>query len=89
MKKTYMKPIIIIENFSLAQSIANGCKVDDSRHFGDPNMWSKTTCGWIAPEFGDIIFIKDGICNNIVDPNVEINGVCYNAPTAGTVVFGS
>lgn len=90
MKKTYVKPGIIIENFSLAQNIASGCSVDRNRHFGDPNQASKYTCGWVDNEFGDVIFLEKGPCKTPgITEDTTVEGLCYNAPAAGVSIFGS
>lgn len=80
MKKAYKKPVLIVEQFTLSQTIAQGC---GQTHFA--NFVRLSTCGWeIAPGF--VVFSQYPQCNF---PTEEFDGVCYNAPEAGMNVFHS
>lgn len=86
MKKKYSKPGIIIEDFAIAQNIADNC--------GNAGFaWTKHTyankyhCGW---HDGDvIIFAAEPTCEDVRNPDLPSSNVCYNNPSPGEVIFGS
>lgn len=87
MKKTYQKPGIYVENFSLSQSIASTCgaaKPDGS--LGRPLQATKETCGW-GDEHSS--FWLDGVttCKTAWDDS-PTGFVCYNNPEGGMNIFG-
>lgn len=94
MKKVYTKPVLMMEDFTLSQSIAHNCgdNIKDSWH--QATLKYKVTCGWdtLIDADGngttDILFISDQICNTVVGPD-EFVGVCYNNPGGGFNVFNS
>lgn len=76
MKKAYMKPEILFEDFSLSQSIAAGCEEKT-------NTPSQEQCGF---EFGPyVVFLDtpdskctgDGRVDNMGGDG-EWNGICYH-----------
>ena len=88
MKKTYSKPELYIESFQLTQSIAERCgAVDAGDEFGKPQHLSKTSCGWLMPEFGFAVFIAQPICEVPMDEG-DFGGICYNNPD-GHGIFAS
>ena len=82
MKKTYSKPQIMFEAFTLSTNIASGCGVITK-------LPSEGTCGF-TPERWDpdvVIFnvgvgVGDGACTT--GPIGDYNGLCYDNPSAGT-----
>ena len=83
MKKTYKKPMMIVEWFALSQTIAAGCgeKLDG---MGEPLLARRETCAWLYDGF-----------HMFEDPNICLHAseyweiVCYNAPEGGLNVFHS
>lgn len=86
MKKTYVKPEILFENFSLNTSIASGCEeIIDNQSKGD--------CGL---DFGDIvIFVSQatGCTTNkgvvVEGDDGDYNGLCYHVPQGTNNLFNS
>ena len=73
MKKTYSKPEIVFEDFTLSTSIAT-CKTDiDDLYF--PGV------GYPFHDGCDIIIPEDG--------NSSYNGICYLGPVASNSAFNS
>ena len=83
MKKKYVKPQIVIENFSLSETIAAGCEVIiDTQASGQ--------CG--ADFGGDMIFITGytGCQDWEVEPDDgQFNGICYHVPIESKNLFNS
>lgn len=89
MKKTYVKPSINMEYFTLSQSIAAGCgSVPGGNTTGKPNHGDKTTCGW---DMGNmVIWTEDnGGCDFEWGADDPWETVCYNNPNGGNSVFNS
>ena len=82
MKKTYMKPDIFVESFSLTQSIASGCTAQ-KYGLGTPSSSNPQSCGW---DYNGVTYYSNGL-NPDCNAN-ELVLVCYNAPN-GNVMFGS
>lgn len=82
MKKKYEKPMILIENFSLSETIAAGCDVKvETQNSGQ--------CGL---EFGaQTIFLVDvqGCTKKYTVDDGSFNGLCYHNPTDSTNLFNS
>lgn len=83
MKKTYSKPQIMFESFSLSTSIAGDCGVKtDAPAAG--------TCGM---EYGDMgtIFLTDVAGCSIVFGIDDgfFNGICYHVPVQNLNLFNS
>lgn len=86
MKKKYSKPGIIIEDFAIAQNIAQNC--GNAGFGGKKHTYAdKYNCGWHSGD--SIIFISAPACNDERDPDVPSEDLCYNTPSQGQVVFGS
>lgn len=85
MKKTYTKPEIVFEDFSLCTSIAANCEIIiDAPASG--------TCGY-AYEGGNgqTMFTKQyatNVCNLQIDDD-ENNGFCYHVPIESNNLFNS
>lgn len=89
MKKTYVKPALMLESFVLSQSIAAKCGVPGGgSDMGKPGFGDKTSCGWIM---GDVTIWLDTmeVCNFHVGPDEPVGSVCYNTPTGDFTIFGS
>lgn len=90
MKMKYVKPTIVIESFTMTQSIASNCTPGRHEDWGHSNHWSKTTCGWVLPDGFTVAWIDQANnCNDFYGPEDEVNGVCYNNPEGGISIFGS
>ena len=82
MKKTYLKPSLYVESFSLTQSIAKGCTAE-VHGLGEPSINNSDTCGW---DFEGMTFFAYGVNPDCVHGELEL--VCYNAPN-GNIMFAS
>jgi hypothetical protein len=81
MKKTYEKPDIMYEDFSMSTNIAAGCEVKA--------RFAAGTCGVKWGEglyflFTDATF---ACTKKVVDGSGDLNGLCYHNPTANNNVF--
>ncbi len=92
MKKQYTKPFVAVELFGLTQSIALGCSTDLP---GEPTHRDRATCGWRDP-VGDTLWDTAEKCNPEGDmvtalqpTDAPFNGMCYNNPDGGLVIFNS
>ena len=90
MKEKYVKPVIMIERFSLTQSIAVACGSSVVNPLAKHNHSDAFSCAWIMPE-GSVFTNADHGCVDIEpDPdNVDFWNYCYNNPTADMLMFGS
>lgn len=82
MKKTYQKPEIIFEDFSLSTNIAAGCEKQT-------NMPSVNQCGIY---FGGYYVFAEGMTGCETWPitlDEDYNGLCYHTPTEGNNLFTS
>lgn len=79
MKKKYVKPQIIIENFALSETIAAGCDFKT-------NTMVEGECGF--PLKGAMIFTSEvaGCLYHQPDNN---DMICYHVPTDATNIFNS
>ncbi len=78
MKKTYSKPEILFEDFSVRTSIAS-CERELS--------FAQNTCG---VKFGSyVIFTTEGICNRAPEIPDEYDGYCYHIPSEDRNFFSS
>lgn len=86
MKKTYVKPQIVFESFTLSTNIAGDCEI---------KIYTPTSkdCGYQPEGLTYKIFIS-GISeceapgNQIVNDD-EANGFCYHVPIEGNNLFNS
>lgn len=82
MKKAYQKPMLIVERFTLSQTIAHNC--GKNLDFSMATHATIETCGW------DIVGMEFFMDPTICDFSAEyFEGVCYNAPEGGYNVFNS
>lgn len=83
MKKSYSKPEIVFESFSLSTNIAGDCAVKT-------NTPSQNQCPYQG-DFDYPIFItrEMGCITTDPDGDGELNGFCYHVPTVGTNLFNS
>lgn len=81
--KKYEKPVVIIENFMFAQTIAQGCS--DSI-VTDHLTWGSASAGCKYDLGGTSAFVESIAC----DVNGEELGLgCYNNPGGGNAIFRS
>ncbi len=77
--KTYTKPEILFEDFSLSTNIAGGCEHTTSNHY-------RNSCGFeLIP--GQTLFISEPVCSFPVEDGY--NGICYHVPNQENNVFSS
>lgn len=81
MKKKYIKPIVIFENFSLSTNIAGNCRwiVDNSV----PQSCTYTGTG------GIIIFMNEAQGCSTFEPDGNYDGYCYDVPMENNNLFNS
>lgn len=80
MKKTYSKPQIMFEAFTLSTNIASGCGVITK-------LPSEGTCGFTPERWpADVIIFNMDVSgsNCTTAPCGEYDGLCYDNPSAGT-----
>lgn len=88
MKKKYMRPTVLIEQFTLAAHIANcGAGGNHDNALGTPTHGSINNCGWKVPT-GLVIFTQKGACQELVGEG-EYGDYCYNNPNPSYKVFSS
>ncbi len=80
MKKVYVKPVLIFEDFTLNTNIAGDC----DRIAGSP---SKGTCGISGSAPGLDLFSVGIISGCVINGNDDES--CYHVPTAATNLFNS
>ena len=80
MKKTYSKPDIFFEDFSLSTNIAAGCEKKPFNH--------SEAC---AVRWGGLMLFTEKInCKDkIIDGDPEYNKLCYHVPSQSFNVFYS
>lgn len=81
MKAKYEKPVIIIEKFVLAQTIAKDCSDDFKNQVTLNDIGS---CGWDIG--GGTTIFNEGVCTI---PGDKDGIVCYNNPTSESQIFNS
>lgn len=85
MKKTYSKPEIAFEDFSLSVGIAAGCEYKISNQ-------SQGTCGYkYSGGGGATMFTAEAgtsVCN-IPVTDATTNGFCYHVPASNINIFNS
>lgn len=84
MKKTYTKPVIMFEDFSLSASIAAGCeRIIDTK--------SVDICG--VPGSGGVMVFNPGPSSDCEFPGdgdkFKYDGFCYHVPESGPNLFSS
>lgn len=89
MKQKYCKPALIMERFTLTQSIASGCAgVEGGSAFSGygPTQWNATTCTW---EWGGETYFGAYPCTKIITEGAVVDIYCYNNPDGSFLLFGS
>lgn len=81
MKKTYSKPDIAFESFSLCTGIASTCEVKTYHP-------SNGVCGY---KFGGLFIFTDEIkgCTTKIVEGEEYDGLCYHNPSEDNNLFNS
>lgn len=85
MKKTYSKPEIMFEDFTLNTNIAGDCETKTNVH-------SNNECGL---DFSGLMVFMQGMngCADIKVDNVggdgKFNGICYHVPAGDNNLFNS
>ena len=87
MKKTYEKPMIIFEDFSLSTSIAAGCE----GIVGNPTAGSCAVLGsgGIAVFSSSMTEVCDYTPEGLGQPEDKWDGLCYHVPTEDYTLFNS
>ncbi len=81
MKKTYSKPDIFYEDFSLSTNIAANCELHPTEFIGDT---------FIVDLGGVILLTNMEYCNyHIEDGKNEFDNLCYHVPTDSYNIFSS
>ncbi len=88
MKQKYVKPAMILERFTLTQSVAYTC-APGNRAWGRPSFANKNSCGWCLPGTDMILWVSEPACNDLYGPEDKFEGICYNNPDGGMPIFGS
>lgn len=76
MKKSYAKPNITFESFSLSSNIAEECVLEIT--------FAEWECPVLIPEWGETVY-QEWNC----DWSNEEGYICYHVPTLSTRIFGS
>ena len=84
MKKTYSKPEIMFESFTMSTNIAAGCE----KTFG---LYSRGACGIPTNTPGVTIFNStlNGDCTADGGDSATYNGLCYHVPIESDNLFNS
>ena len=83
MRKSYQKPYVLFEDFSVSTNIASGCKHIAS---AAPDLcpvtlpWGPTT---------KVVFIDESMGCKTIEADGDFNGVCYHVPSENDNVFTS
>lgn len=80
MKKEYVKPIVVFEDFSMSKNIAAGCELDT------PLPSSVDGCGY--PTRGGNVFLEGTQCD-VYPQDGMYNGFCYHVPYENNNLFNS
>ena len=90
MKMEYVKPRILVERFTLTQSIAASCGAPGGgTSLGKPTSQSAATCGWDLD--GVLFFAATTLvnCTEDVEEGFILEGYCYNNPANMPAFFSS
>lgn len=82
MKRTYQKPEILFESFTLSTNIAGDCEIKT-------DLQSQNGCG--VPLGPLVVFLEtvQGCDKKVEADDGLYNGICYHVPSANTNVFNS
>lgn len=83
MKKTYSKPRIMFESFSMSTNIAAGCE----KTFG---LYSRGACGY-EDDTGEVIYATGvgSVCTTNGGDAGSYDGLCYHLPDESNNLFNS
>ncbi len=84
MKKTYSKPDIAFESFSLSTSIAGNCEVKtDTKGGGE--------CAYPMDGLGVLFVVGMNVCDLPItdEQSLNYNGFCYHVPMENSSLFNS
>ena len=89
MKKTYIKPGIIVEDFVLCQNVSvGGCGAAHKSNLGSPTQASRDHCGWDLG--GAVLWVSlENKCDVPTGEKADGYLLCYNAPEGGYSIFSS
>jgi len=93
MKQAYSKPVLILESFTMTQTIAHNC--GDNLDFSMATTKYKASCGWNLGADLDGVNGNDILWNNGVDGSAcnangsDMSVLCYNNPSGGYNIFNS
>lgn len=79
MKKSYMKPTLLADNFGMSENISSDCE-------GIAN-WSEFNCSVTIPDLGWVIYMSAE--NGCAKTGVGTDLICYHNPTDANNVFSS
>jgi hypothetical protein len=82
MRKTYTKPQIMFENFTLSTNIAGPCE-----HV--TKLPSALQCPYEDPELEVNVFVERANGCSYTVASGEHNGICYHIPSENYNLFGS
>ena len=83
MKKTYNKPVIVFESFTMSTNIASGCE-------NPTNLPSQNDCGIELEGVGMVFATGMTGCSDFpISKDDSFNGICYHVPTEGNNLFTS
>lgn len=88
MKKTYVKPCITVEYFTLNQSVATGCGWTPDKFYGHPTHADVYSCAWVDAS-GESYWTDKRICGSEYNENIDVGEGCYNAPSGLQQIFAS
>lgn len=88
MKKTYVKPCITVEYFTLSQSIATSCGWNSDDYYGKPMHASPNSCAWVDVT-GERYWTSQPTCDDSYSTDIEVSEGCYNAPSGSQQIFAS
>lgn len=88
MKKTYMKPSITMEYFTLNQSIAMSCGWTSDKFYGHPTHGDPSSCAWVDAG-GERYWTATPTCDGEYATDLDVGEGCYNAPSGSQQIFAS
>ena len=86
MKENYVKPKLLLESFTLSQTIAESCGASHDSTLGEPTHYDATTCEW---DVGGFTLFFEHCDLNMEDFNNNYETLCYGNPNGGQTVFSS
>lgn len=83
MKRTYSKPDVVFESFSLSTSIATGCEVK-------LNLPTSDGCGYMS-QSALVVFLEhvQGCAMKVDNGDPRADGLCYQVPEESWNLFDS